>query len=48
MDGPRREKPRLWGFAKNKDAYKPAHPRSINSAFVSIISILAASEISTF
>ena len=49
--GPRREKPCHRGFASNKDADQPAHPRSLISAFVfrclvSIISRLATSEIS--
>ena len=51
--GPRREKTCLWGFANNKDADQPAHPRRLISAFVirlleSIISKLASSEISIF
>ena len=32
--GPHREKPRLRGFANNKGADKPAHPRSLISTFV--------------
>ena len=41
------------GFANNKGADKPAHPHSLNSAFVirvleSIVSKLAKSEISLF
>ena len=51
--GPRREKTCLRGFANNKGADQPAHPRSLISAFVipllkSIISRLATSEISLF
>ena len=43
----------LWGFANNKGADQPVHPRRSISAFVfrileSIISNLATSEISTF
>ena len=41
----------VWGFANNKGADQPAHPRSMISTFVicllkSIISRLATSEIS--
>ena len=32
--GPRREKTCLRGFANNKGADQPAHPRSLISAFV--------------
>ena len=32
--GPRREKTCLRGFANNKGANQPAHPRSLISAFV--------------
>ena len=32
--GPRREKTCLRGFANNKSADQPAHPRSLISAFV--------------
>ena len=51
--GPRREKTFLRGFANNKGADQPAHPRSLISAFVirlleSIISKHATSEISIF
>ena len=51
--GPRREKTCLRGFANNKSADQPAHPRSLISAFVirfskSITSKLATSEISAF
>ena len=51
--GPRREKTCLRGFANNKGADQPAHPRSLISAIVirlleSIISKLATSEISIF
>ena len=51
--GPRREKSCLRGFANNKGADQPAHPRRLISAFVicllkSIISRLATSEISLF
>ena len=47
------KKPVLGGFANNKGADQPAHPRSLISAFViclleSIISRLATSEISIF
>ena len=52
-NGPRRKKTCLWGFANNKGADQPAHPRSLISAFVfcileSIISRLATSKISIF
>ena len=33
-DGPRRDKTCLRGFANNKGADQPAHPRSLISAFV--------------
>ena len=51
--GPRREKTCLRGLANNKDADRPAHPRSLISASVisfweSAISKLATSEISIF
>ena len=51
--GPRREKTCLRGFANNKCADQPAHPRRLISAFVirlsrCIISRLATSEISIF
>ena len=51
--GPRREKTCLRGFANNKGADQPAHPRSLISAFVvrileSIIRKLATGEISIF
>ena len=51
--GPQCEKTCLQGFANNKGADQPAHPRSLIIAFVihileSIISRLAISEISTF
>ena len=51
--GPRREKSCLRGFANNKDADQPAHPRRLISAFVirfleSSISKLATSEHSIF
>ena len=47
---PRREKTCLRGFANNKGADKPVHPRSLICAFVirfleSTISMLATSEI---
>ena len=47
--GPLREKPYLRGFANNKGADQPAHPRRLISAFVircleSIISKLAIGE----
>ena len=53
ITGPRREKTCLRGFANNKGADQPAHPRSLISAFVirildSIISKLATGEISIF
>ena len=53
LNGSRREKTCLRGFANNKGADQPAHPRSLISAFVtrfleSIISRLATSGISTF
>ena len=51
--GPRREKICLRGFANNKGADMPAHPRSLISAFVirlleSIMSRLATREIIIF
>ena len=51
--GPRREKTCLRGFANNKGADQPAHPRSLISAFVfrlleSIIFRLATSKLSIF
>ena len=51
--GPRREKTCLRGFANNKGADEPVHPRSLISAFVicllvSIISRHAMSVISKF
>ena len=51
--GPRREKTCLRGFANNKGADQPAHPRRLISAFVirvigSTISRLATRENSTF
>ena len=51
--GPRREKTCLPGFANNKGADQPAHPRRLISAFVilfleSTISRHATSEISIF
>ena len=51
--GPQREKTCLRGFANNKGADKPAHPRSLISAFVirlleSTLSKLATSEFSNF
>ena len=51
--GPQREKTCLRGFANNKGADQPAHPRSLISAFVirllkSIKPRLATSEISLF
>ena len=51
--GHRREKTCLRGFANNKGADQPAHPRRLISVFVirfllSIISRLATSEISIF
>ena len=52
-NGPRREEICLRRFANNTDADKPAHPRSLISAFVilllkSIIFRLTAGEISMF
>ena len=43
----------LWGFANNKDADQPVHPRSLISAFVihlmeNITSKLATSKFSSF
>ena len=51
LNGPRREKTCLRGFANKKGADQPAHPRSLISAFVirllqSVIYRLATSEIS--
>ena len=51
INGPRREKTCVRGFANNIGADQPAHPRSLISAFViplleSIICKLAAGEIS--
>ena len=51
--GPRREKTCLLGFANNKDADQPAHPRRLISALVirfleSLISKLATSENSIY
>ena len=51
--GPRREKTCLRGFANNKGAVQPAHPRSLISAFLinfleSIIRYLVTGEISIF
>ena len=51
--GPRREKILLRGFANNKGADLPAHPRSLISAFVirlleSVISKLVTSKIAFF
>ena len=51
--GPRHEKTCLRGFANNKGADQPAHPRRLISAFVihyleSIISKIATDEISVF
>ena len=53
LNGHRREKTCLRGFANNKGADQPAHPCSLISAFVfrpleSIISRLAKSENSIF
>ena len=53
LNGPRREKTCLRGFANNKGADQPAHPRRLISAFVirfleSNISKLAPSKISIF
>ena len=53
INGPRRKKTCLRGFANNKGADQPVHPRRLISAFVikfseSIISRLATSEISIF
>ena len=50
IDGLRREKTFLWGFANNKGTDKPAHTRSLISAFVirfmeSIISRIATNKI---
>ena len=51
--GPQREKTCLQGFANNTGTDQPAHPRSMNSAFVirfleSIVCKLAAGKISIF
>ena len=51
--GPRREKTRLRGFANNKGADQPAHPRSLISVFVIhlleiVISRLATCKILSF
>ena len=51
--GIQREKACVWGFANNKGAEQPAHPRSLISAFVihlleSIISKLATGEFLIF
>ena len=53
LNGPRREKTCLWGFANNKSADQPAHLRSLISDFViclleSIISRLVLSKFSIF
>ena len=53
IDGPRREKICLRGFANNKGAEQLAHPHRLISAFVicfleSIVSKLATSKISIF
>ena len=53
LNGPRREKTGLLGFANNTGANQPAHPHRLTSVFVirlsrSIISRLATSEISIF
>ena len=53
INGPRRKKTCLRGFAKNTGADQPAHPRSLISAFVirfveSIKCKLATGEISIF
>ena len=52
-NGPRREKTCLRGCANNTGADKPAHPRSLISAFIihfleSLICKLATGEISIF
>ena len=51
--GPRRDKTSLRGFANNKGADQPAHPRRLISAFIirlleSIISKLDSREFSIF
>ena len=51
--GPRRKKTSLLGFANNKGANQPAHPRRLISAFVirflqSIIARFATSGMSIF
>ena len=51
--GPRREKTCLRGFANNRGADQPVHPRSMISAFVirfleSIICKLATDDVSIF
>ena len=53
INGPRREKTCLWGFANNTGADQSAHPHSLISAFVIclmeyITSKLATSKISLF
>ena len=53
VNGPRREQTCLRGFANNKGADQPAHPRILISAFVirlleSFISRLASREIFIF
>ena len=53
LNGPRREKTCLRGFANNTGADQPAHPRSLISAFVvrfleNFICKLATGEISFF
>ena len=53
INGPRREKTCLRGFANNTGADQPAHPRSLISAFVirlleSCICKLGTGEISIF
>ena len=53
LNGHQREKSGLRGFANNKGADQPAHPRSLISAFVircleSIICKLATREVLTF
>ena len=49
VNGPLHEKTCVWGFANNKGADQPAHPRSLISTFVihlleSIISRLATNK----
>ena len=53
INGPRREKTHFRGFANNKGADQPAHPRSLASAFVirfleSTVCKLPTGEISIF